>query len=295
MAVYVLLDVGGTTIKGGITDEQGHMLGTMEEFPSMAHMDKEVILDHFLSVIHTLWEKGQGEQLAGIGMAFPGPFDFQKGISFMKGLDKYDSIYGVEIPDALKKRDQRLKDVKFLFLHDVEAFAVGTCGMGKAAGYEKVFCLCIGTGTGSAFVENKVVLKQKSHHIPENGWIYCLPFRDSVIDDYISVRGLRKLSEQILGRGFNGKELFSLCRQGNLQAQKVYELFGDDLENAMNPFLDAFCPTALVMGGQISKSWEYFGKKLGNACENRNIRIIMEENTSLRAMQGLFITMGKGK
>ena len=55
-------------------------------------------------------------------MAIPGPFDYQKGISRMQGLNKYDSIYGIPLEPEIKARVPELKEVQFLFLHDIEAF-----------------------------------------------------------------------------------------------------------------------------------------------------------------------------
>ena len=42
-------------------------------------------------------------------MAFPGPFDYEQGISLMKGLNKYDQIYGMKIPQELRKRRRELE------------------------------------------------------------------------------------------------------------------------------------------------------------------------------------------
>ena len=36
-----------------------------------------------------------------IGIAMPGPFDYQNGISFIKGQNKYDLLYGLNIKELL--------------------------------------------------------------------------------------------------------------------------------------------------------------------------------------------------
>ena len=291
MAVYILLDVGGTGIKGGVFDENGSILGSMEEFPARAREDQETILRHFVSVIRELWKKYPAEKIAGIGMAFPGPFDYERGISLMKELDKYDSIYGLELEKEIKRRDAGLSGVPVIFLHDVEAFAIGACTFGKASLCRRVICLCIGTGAGSAFVEDGVPQKAKTDRVPENGWIYNTPFRASIIDDYLSVRGLKKVSRDILKEELDGRALSLRCQEGDVDARNVYTAFGEILDQCMSPFLHSFCPDALVLGGQITKSFIYFGQKLEKTCHQSDIQIIMEENTSLCAMQGLYITI----
>ena len=39
--------------------------------------------------------------LLGIGIAMPGPFDYNEGISLIRNLGKYDSIFGVNVRQYL--------------------------------------------------------------------------------------------------------------------------------------------------------------------------------------------------
>ena len=88
----------------------------------------------------------------------------------------------------IKVRVPKLKEAKFLFLHDIEAFALGESWYGTCCEAEKILCVCIGTGAGSAFVEHRKPVKT-GNGVPENGWIYQIPFRQGILDDYLSVRG----------------------------------------------------------------------------------------------------------
>ena len=117
-----------------------------------------------------------------------GPFDYEHGISRMQGLNKYDAIYGIPLEMEIKVRVPKLKEAKFLFLHDIEAFALGESWYGTCCEAEKILCVCIGTGAGSAFVEHRKPVKT-GNGVPENGWIYQIPFRQGILDDYLSVRG----------------------------------------------------------------------------------------------------------
>lgn len=287
MSVFIMLDVGGTEIKGGILNASGELLTDIRSFPAKAGADADTIFENFCQIISSLHQNCPAGRLEGIGMAFPGPFDYKQGISRMKGLDKYDQIYGRKIAEELKKRNPELEGIQFLFRHDVEAFARGIYRFGMAEQKEKILCLCIGTGTGSAFLKNGEALLEKSEEVPENGWIYNSPFKDSILDDYLSVRGLKKLSREILGEELDGKKLAELCMQKDESALRVYQKFGETLYEGIQPFLDSFHPQTLILGGQITKSFFYFGKRIEKACNKRRIPIIMEENTSLRAMQGL--------
>lgn len=304
MDKYVLLDVGGTEIKGCTCDENGNIDKDMQYFSAHSREDKITIFDNFASVILELAsgviKTDKNARIKGVGMAFPGPFDYKNGISLMKNLDKYEDIYGkpieIEIKSRLKENKvANLKEADFCFLHDVEAFGLGASKAIGAKKDDKIFCLSIGTGAGSAFIQGDVALKKKENGVPENGWIYNAPFRESIIDDYISARGLAKLSESIIGKAYSGKELFDLCESGDKNAREVYRLFGEMIAEAIETFLDSFKPDVLVIGGQITKSFEYFGNAIKGECTGRNIKIHLEKNTSLMAAKGLFLEMKRSK
>lgn len=289
---YLLADVGGTEIKCGICDENGQIV-SIEHFPADAKAGREEILGHFAEVIEKMMDLAGDCPIGGIGMAFPGPFDYARGISLMQGLDKYDSIYGIPIGEAVAERIEGIKASDFKFLHDVEAFAVGESRFGDCKRADRIFCLCIGTGAGSAFIKGGQAVKQ-GFGVPENGWIYSRPFKETIIDDYISVRGLRKLSQKALGKSLDGRALYDLCMAGDEGAKKVYEAFGNNLCEAIAHFIESFKPEALVLGGQISGSFEFFGQRLSELCRRKDIEIYLEKETSARAMQGLFAVISGG-
>ena len=123
--------------------------------------------------------------------------------------------------------------------------------------------------------------------VPENGWIYQQPFGDSILDDYLSVRGLEQISLAVTGKVWSGKELYGLVKAGNMEAEEVWRRFGADVAAGLLPVLEKYQPDLLLLGGQIAKSFSWFGKELERECEKRKIRIQIETETSGRAMEGL--------
>lgn len=305
MAHYLMFDVGGTNIKAGILTVKGKLLDdVVYSFDAMAKSEKEAIFNNLASVIRTLVDEINETDItiSGIGMAFPGPFDYEKGISKMKGLDKYDSIYGCDIKSEILKSLNKLgcegmipEDCPFLFLHDVEAFALGESYFGEAKDKERVMCLCVGTGAGSAFIENRQILSEKSDRIPEFGWIYNTPFKDGIIDDYISARGLNRLIEQELLEENSGAFLYEKANNGDVKAINVFKMFGENLCEAVLSFLNSFKPDGFILGGQISNSFKYFGDSLKKVCDERGIEIYLTAHTSKRVFDGLFAKISYSK
>ncbi len=301
MKVYLMLDVGGTNIKAGVLSEDGSLWKEgILSFDARSRGSKEEIFRNFAGVLDTLVEKFPKKdiQIEGIGMAFPGPFDYGQGISLMQGLDKYDAIYGIRIAEELRNYFPAMENGSLLmacrrtvFLHDVEAFAMGESHYGRGKDCERVMYLCIGTGAGSAFTRHKKILKGEDGSVPPMGWIYDTPFRGGIIDDFLSVRGLAELSGRVLGEAKSGKELFRLCGEGNRSALAVYKEFGKWLKEAMLPFLDTFRPDGFVLGGQLSKSFSFYGEEFAAECRKRGTAVFLSEDTSRSALEGLYVGM----
>ena len=299
MKVYLMLDVGGTNIKAGVLWEDGSLWKEgILSFDAKSRGSKEEVFLNFAGVLDALAERLPREeiQIEGIGMAFPGPFDYGQGISLMQGLDKYDAIYGIPVEKevrgcfpAMKNGALLRKSRRFVFLHDVEAFAMGESHYGRGKNCDKVMYLCIGTGAGSAFTLDRKILKGGDGTVPPMGWIYDTPFRDSIIDDYLSVRGLASLSGRAFGEAKSGKELFRLCREGNQTALAVYREFGRWLREAMIPFLNSFSPDGFVLGGQLSKSFSIYGEEFSAECRERGTMVFLSEDTSESALKGLYV------
>ena len=281
---FVLLDVGGTQIKAGIGEKSGK-IGAVVSYPACSRENKERIFENFAAIIRGTAARIRDGRFSGIGMAFPGPFDYENGVCLIKGLNKYDSIYGMSIIREVQRRVPETGDMPFAFCHDAEAFALGEAWTGLERA-DRVLCLCIGTGLGSAYIQDGKIVK-RGQGVPENGWLYGQPYKGRTIDDYISARGLEKLAERYLGRKADGKELYGLCMQDDPAAKAVYSEFGDELAECLMPFIDSFSPDTVVLGGQIGKSFPYFGKRLSSECTRRNVRLYIEYETSVRAMQGV--------
>ena len=294
---YVLLDAGGTEIKSAAFSETGKRLDSIHSAPSHAREDREAILRNMLDVIarEKAVLEADGTRLGTVGMAFPGPFDYEKGISHIRGLAKYDAIDGVALEEALKGipgQDVLEDGVRFFFRHDVNSFARGLPSMEPSCAEGRILCLCIGTGSGSAFLEDGRLL-QRDPRVPKDGWIYPFPFRGMTIDDWVSVRGLARLAgEAGFPPGTSGKDLSGLAGQGNSQAMGVWKAFGACIAEALGPFMDSFRPGKLVLGGQISKAEPYFGTEIRKRYPD--LKILPVSDTTETILAGLLASGREG-
>ena len=226
MNVDLLLDVGGTGIKGAACP-RGGCPGPLREFPAHSNADHAALLRHFSDILRTL---AGNESVGRVAMAFPGPFDYEKGVPLMRGLAKYEALYGVCLPEALEEIG--FCPEKWYFINDVSACALGVAQCLPAR--HRALAVCLGTGAGSAFMVDSRLCTDAGEGVPENGWIYPLPYGASIVDDYLSDRGLRRLSRRLLGEHVYGRfgpefpiriDFLDTMEGGNLSLQ-VHPLTG---------------------------------------------------------------------
>ncbi|MGN1015700.1 MAG: ROK family protein [Faecousia sp.] len=284
MREYICLDVGGTEIKTACVDEFGKLTQPLRHFPARAGENAENLLAHFAEIIRET-NPAPGKS-AGIRLAFPGPFDYERGICLMQGLAKYDALYGLDLRRELGNR-LGVEPERIRFANDASAFALGEMGFGAARGSERALFVCIGTGCGSGFGLNGVLAPRGTPGVPDSGYIYDAPFLEARIDDYLSCRGLMGLTRERLGEALDGKALAQRVLEGDSQAEDCFREFGVRLRDALIPFLDGFRPEVVCLGGQIMKSGAFFLGPLEAECGRRGIRTAVTEDTSLRTMQGL--------
>lgn len=288
----ICLDVGGTEIKGAVLAPNGTLLTELCRFPSHAQAPLDAILAHFNTVVVALAQQAPHHTLAGVRLAFPGPFDYENGICLLQGLAKYDALYGVNLRQCLAQSlprslpDSLAPNFEIRFVNDVGAFALGELHFGAAQGSEKAMFVCIGTGCGSAFSVGDRLAPENTPFVPPHGYLYDQPFRQGCIDDVLSRRGILHLSKTHLGRALDGHALAQEAAT-SAAAAACFQLFGTLLQEALTPFLESFQPSCLVLGGQITRSASLFDAPLRQACARTGVALHLTRETSLRTVQGL--------
>ena len=282
--VYLCLDVGGTEIKAAPLDANGKMLSKIQYFPAMACADKKTLLEHFAHIFTSICPADKVP--IEIDLAFPGPFDYENGICRLQGLEKYDALYGCNLRHAFAALSG-LPQKRIQFINDAAAFALGELTFGSSRQAHKTLFTVIGTGCGSAFGVDGFLAAKGTLGVPPHGYFYNAPFMDSCVDDYISRRGLEKLTKDLLGTPLDGRALAARVAAGDTQAASCFLQFGVLLRDALSPQIEAFNPDMICLGGQIMRSAPLFLSPLEALCNEKNIKLSVTQDTSMRTMQGL--------
>ena len=299
MDTFIALDVGGTSIKTSVIAPNGTPLTPgITHYPSLAKKDKETLLNHFTTIIlDKIKEAPYPIHVVGIGMAFPGPFDYEKGISLMQNINKYDSLYGLPLGEEILSRLRESEifnkvaspTCEIKFENDASLYALGETLLNQDLMQGRVLCLCIGTGLGSAFLEDGKLITNRPD-VPLNGWVYDTPFLNSIIDDYISARGILNLHEELHHvLVYDVKSIYDLALEGCPSALTTFDRFGTRFGQAITGFLRTFKPTTLVLGGQIAKSFPLFKDSLLPQLQKvaPNLTIKLSLDSSLSTLVGV--------
>ncbi len=148
-------------------------------------------------------------------------------------------------------------DIKFE--NDAALFGLGEARYGEARFCERAVCLTIGTGLGSCFLENGRLVKNHDL-IPDQGWLYNVPYQGKLADDWISKRGILQLGAEmgIKQEGHDVRDFARMAQAGDRASTELFEVFGRRMADILAPPLRAYAPDRIVIGGQISKSGSLF-------------------------------------
>ncbi len=243
------VDIGGTHITVCMVDaDSGKLLtNTLIRHPVDPHKSADEIITGWSDAIEACW-KLANIQSARIGIAMPGPFDYEKGICLIKGLQKYDALYKLPVKDLLSRK-LGLDPFEIKMVNDATAYIRGEVNMGSAKGADEVLGLTLGTGLGSALYRNGAF---------EEGDLYCFQFRETAAEEYFATRWFINTYEQKTGRRLAGvKELAELSGADPFVKDCFIE-YGKNMAEMIRLRYAPEIPRTIVIGGNIAKAASLF-------------------------------------
>jgi len=260
-SIAIGADIGGSHITCAAVDMiSGKVLKeTVTERSVDNKASAEGIIDRWSEAVKNVLKMIPGDHVRGVGFAMPGPFDYVKGISYIKGVAKYENLYGVNVTGAMTSKLGASAGLQVRYMNDASAFAVGEAWAGSAAGYARSLSVTFGTGFGSAFISDRIPVVD-GPQVPKLGCIYHIPYRDGIADDYFSTRGLLGRYKKLSGKDLPGvKELAALAAHDS-QVMDLFADFGEKAGQFLSYYLKNFGAEILVVGGNISHAYKLFGK-----------------------------------
>lgn len=255
-------DVGGSHISTCLFEHSNKllMMESMIVKEVNRNASKEDILSGWADAIK-LTGKTTKERIRGVGLAIPGPFDYYNGISLIKGVDKFESLYQVSIRDALSERID-IKPGNIRFINDASAFTIAETLIGEAGTVDRCIGITLGTGLGACFSDQgQPVLKRPD--VPLGGFLYDKHYEGKIADEIFSTRGIIRAYFERSGKLCDSVLQISLrAEEGDREARETFSEFGTRLGLFLLPYLQTFDARMVVLGGKICRAYRLFSRSL---------------------------------
>ena len=265
MRNIIALDIGGTSIKYAIVQSNGIFLENSCKITEInSSLDKDYIINKFIFPINKSIEYLNKHKLNldGIAISICGPFDYEKGISFIKDLDKYDTIYKVNLKKIIRQKLNLSDKIPLVFDQDALCFGRGEVNFNNYEMYKNIIVFTMGTGIGSCFIKNKKVVS-RGKGIPWLGWISGQKYKDGILNDYTSSIFMKRKYYQITNENISVKKMAERARKNDKNAIAIFEEMGNTLGYYLKEnFVDEFKANCIIFGGQISMASDLFIDKI---------------------------------
>ncbi|WP_149207170.1 ROK family protein [Flavobacterium johnsoniae] len=275
------LDIGGTHITAGVINKTEMKIVDAsiykESFDSNLPVNQ--VMDIWKRVIDTAIENSKVENITGIAVCMPGPFDYEKGICWIKDQSKYEHFYGLNVRELLLESLNFPENFPVLFENDAVCFGKGEVFKQQENLSKKVMAVTLGTGLGACFIDKGVSINSGSS-VPADGEIYNLPYKEGIAEDYVSARGLLADYKSLTNIDLNnGLELYNLALQGDQMALKAFETMGEDLAEVVIPWIKNFAADHIIIGGKIANASELFLPLFNKKIKESNLETAVSIST----------------
>lgn len=246
----VAIDIGGTSIKYGIVNENGEILKT-----DSIDTDSKKGVNQLLDKIYFIVEKYLvSDNVKGIAISATGQINATKG-KVVGGTELIPGWIGTNLVDILQKK----YSLPAVLENDVNCAALGEFWLGAAKDSDNFICLTVGTGIGGGIVLNGEIFRGEGFVAGEFGHIQiekagksCGCGKKGCYQKYASTTALIELIKEKTGETLNGKEFFLKVMSIGGIYESILEEWCDYLTDGLSTLIYIFNPSLIVVGGGIS-------------------------------------------
>lgn len=251
MNKYVLIDIGGTSIK---TASYEYELSEVKEYPTDAKLGAEKLIEKVISIIETY------DNFDAIGISTAGQVNFDEGY-IIYANENMPGYTGTKWREILTHKFNKPVYVE----NDVNAAALGEGFAGVGKGEENYLCLTYGTGVGGAIVIGSKVYHGATGSAGEFGALLMHtsshkegdPF-SGAYEKYGSTTALVNNAKAYNPNLDSGRKIFT-----QLEDPKVMEIIDDwtkEIALGLTSLIHIFNPALVILGGGIMEQELVFNK-----------------------------------
>lgn len=255
LAQVVAVDVGGTTIKGGLMDRSGNFV-SIRRSPTGREQGPEAVVSNILSFIAALWAEAPSRP-AAIGLAVPGLVDSAAGVALRSSNLRWD---GVPFSAMLRER----YGVPVYLGHDTRSAGVAEFEEGAAKGSRHFLYITLGTGVGAAlFMDGKPYIGhdgaggELGHMQVDPSGERCPCGRIGCLEALASASAVIRRYGARSGDPVEAAEtVLKRAEAGDAAAQQVWSDAVRALSFALSNYAILLSPERIILGGGLAEAGE---------------------------------------
>lgn len=275
------IDIGGTTVKIGLTAADGTLL-THWEIPTRKGSEPSGLLRDIRAALKGCMAERSiaKEDILGIGMAAPGPVTADGVLHGCVNIGWGDV--------ALGEAAEKIIGISPVCIgNDARVAALGEAAYGAGREAKSMLMITLGTGVGGGFVQDGRILMGESGVAGEIGHmtidlyetIPCGCGKKGCLEQYASATGMVRMAEAFLRendadsilrrREITAKALWDAAKAGDAAANAILDLVCDRLGIALANAAYLVDPEVIVIGGGVCAAGEFLVEKLRPAYQRQ--------------------------
>jgi glucokinase len=243
------IDLGGTAIKLGRFAPDGTCLRSLS-VPTPQPSTPEAVV---AAIVEAIAQIDPDQHAIAIGVGTPGPADADGRIA--KVAINLKGWYDVPLADWLEAKTSR----PTILANDANCAGLGEAWLGSGRRFKNLILLTLGTGVGGAVILEGRLFVGHQGAAGELGLItlnpdgpMCNSGNQGSLEQFVSVTAIRRRT------GYEPAELGALAKAGDTSALKFWQEYGRDLGIGLTSLIYVLTPEAIIIGGGVSASAEFF-------------------------------------
>lgn len=260
MSEVIGIDLGGTAIKLGRFGEDGTCYQTLT-MPTPQPATPQAVMAALADAIEQI---DPDKKSLAIGVGVPGPVDVTGRISEV--AINLSNWHNVPLAEWLENKIDR----PTILANDANCAGLGEAWLGAGRQFRDLILLTLGTGVGGAIIIDGKLFVGRTGSAGELGLITinlygaeCNSGNRGSLEQHISAVAIRRRT------GMEPDELGHMAKVGNRSALEFWEIYGHQLGAGLSSLIYILTPEAIIIGGGVSASWQYFFPAMFKEIEKR--------------------------
>ena len=272
---YLGVDLGGTTIKVGLVNEQYQIIQRISGLTGRERSSEEVLKDMAILCLEVMKLQGITEkEIHSIGIGSPGIASPNEGVILSASNLNFKHV-------NVRKEIQKYINTDVYVENDANCAALGEVICGAAKGESNVVVVTLGTGVGGGIIADGKISRgsffgagEIGHQVIcyDNG-VACGCGRKGCWEQYASATALIRQAKAAVEKApesmilslakdqkadhINAKVIFDAAQSGDQVAQAVLEGYFKYIACGLTNIINTLEPSMIVLGGGMSAQKEY--------------------------------------